>query len=112
MRSQDFLKIGYFYLWHILTVYALHRGGRILAKLCWTFLEESADTKVFREIGLAGELGSGMRSAYKYTKMYSGGEPQFVKGDVFRITIPLKGAATATEGPDSNLAAGKRYAVI
>lgn len=30
-----------------------------------------------------------MRNTYKYTKMYSGGEPQFVEGDVFRITIPL-----------------------
>lgn len=28
--------------------------------------------KVFREIGLADELGSGMRSTCKYTRMYSG----------------------------------------
>ncbi len=39
-------------------------------------------SKVFREIGLADELGSGMRNTYKYTKMYSGGEPQFVEGDM------------------------------
>lgn len=50
-------------------------------------------SKVFREIGLADELGSGMRNTYKYTKMYSGGEPQFVEGDVFRITIPLTDVA-------------------
>lgn len=56
-------------------------------------------SKVFREIGLADELGSGMRNTYKYTKMYSGGEPQFVEGDVFRITIPLTEVATATVGP-------------
>lgn len=56
-------------------------------------------SKVFREIGLADELGSGMRNTYKYTKMYSGCEPQFVEGDVFRITIPLAGDATATIGP-------------
>lgn len=56
-------------------------------------------SKVFREIGLADELGSGMRNTYKYTKMYSGGEPQFVEGDVFRITIPLSEVATATVGP-------------
>ena len=59
-------------------------------------------SKVFREIGLADELGSGMRNAYKYTKMYSGGEPQFVEGDVFRITIPLSEVATATVGPGSS----------
>lgn len=29
-------------------------------------------SKVFREIGLADELGSGMRNTYKYTKLYSG----------------------------------------
>ncbi len=56
-------------------------------------------SKIFREIGLADELGSGMRNTYKYTKMYSGGEPQFVEGDVFRITIPLTEVATATVGP-------------
>lgn len=56
-------------------------------------------SKVFREIGLADELGSGMRNTYKYTKMYSGGEPQFIEGDVFRITIPLTDVATATVGP-------------
>lgn len=59
-------------------------------------------SKVFREIGLADELGSGMRNTYKYTKMYSGGEPQFVEGDVFRITIPLSEVATATVGPGSS----------
>lgn len=57
-------------------------------------------SKVFREIGLADELGSGMRNTYKYTKMYSGGEPQFVEGDVFRIMIPLSEVATATVGPN------------
>lgn len=59
-------------------------------------------SKVFREIGLADELGSGMRNTYKYTKMYSGGEPQFIEGDVFRITIPLSEVATATVGPTSS----------
>jgi ATP-dependent DNA helicase RecG len=57
-------------------------------------------SKVFREIGLADELGSGMRNTYKYTKMYSGGEPQFIEGDVFRITIPLSEAASVTVGPE------------
>lgn len=59
-------------------------------------------SKVFREIGLADELGSDMRNTYKYTKMYSGGEPQFVEGDVFRITIPLSKVATATVGPNGS----------
>lgn len=56
-------------------------------------------SKVFREIGLADELGSGMRNTYKYTKLYSGAEPEFTEGDIFRTIIPLKEAATATVGP-------------
>lgn len=56
-------------------------------------------SKVFRELGLADELGSGMRNTYKYTRLYSGGEPQFVEGDVFRTIIPLQPAATASVGP-------------
>ena len=59
-------------------------------------------SKVFREIGLADELGSGMRNTYKYTKMYSGAEPQFVEDDIFRITIPLTEVATASVGPNGS----------
>ncbi len=55
--------------------------------------------KVFREIGLTDEPGSGIRNTYRYTEMYSGGEPRFVEGDVFRVMIPLSEAATATVGP-------------
>lgn len=58
-------------------------------------------SKVFREIGLADELGSGMRNTYKYTKMYSGAEPEFIEGDIFRIIIPLSEVVTATVGPSS-----------
>ena len=46
-------------------------------------------SKIFREIGLAEELGSGMRNTYKYTKLYSGEEPTFAEGDIFKTTIPL-----------------------
>ena len=52
-----------------------------------------AITKVFREIGLADELGSGMRNSYKYSVLYSGQAPVFTEGDVFRITVPLPEAA-------------------
>ncbi len=56
-------------------------------------------SKVFREIGLADELGSGMRNTYKYSKLYSGAEPTFREGDIFRIIVPLNEASTATVGP-------------
>ncbi len=43
----------------------------------------------FRNIGYADQLGSGVRNLYKYTKLYSGQEPEFKEGDIFRITVPL-----------------------
>lgn len=44
---------------------------------------------VFREIGLADELGSGMVKLVKYVKAYSGGVPKLIEGDVFKTEIPL-----------------------
>lgn len=45
--------------------------------------------KVFREIGFADELGSGVKNMYKYTKIYSGGEPELREDDIFRAYIPI-----------------------
>lgn len=55
-------------------------------------------SKVFREIGLADELGSGMRNTYKYTQLYSGQNPLFEEGNIFRTIIPLKKIATQKVG--------------
>ena len=30
-----------------------------------------------------------MRNLYKYSKVYSGKDPEFIEGDVFRIVVPL-----------------------
>lgn len=46
----------------------------------------------FRNIGYADQLGSGVRNLFKYTKFYSGKEPEFIEGDVFRIIVPLDDA--------------------
>lgn len=46
----------------------------------------------FRNIGYSDQLGSGVRNLFKYTKLYSGKEPEFKEGDVFRITVPLNEA--------------------
>lgn len=43
----------------------------------------------FRNIGWSDRLGSGVRNLFKYSKYYSGQEPEFVEGDVFRIIVPL-----------------------
>jgi ATP-dependent DNA helicase RecG len=43
----------------------------------------------FVNIGFADALGSGVRNLYKYTKIYSGGEPELIEGDVFRTIVPF-----------------------
>ena len=60
---------------------------------------------MFREIGYADELGSGMRNSYKYTKMYSGATPEFIAGNVFQIVIPLTVGAMTKVGPTTAPAA-------
>ena len=77
-----------------------HGHGALSLATFEPFAKNPPISKVFREIGLADELGSGMRNAYKYTRMYSGSEPQFVEGDVFKTIIPLTEVATATVGPE------------
>ena len=76
-----------------------HGHGNLNLKTFRPFTKNPPIAKVFREIGLADELGSGTRNSYKYTKMYSGREPVFTEADVFTTMIPLSEAATATVGP-------------
>lgn len=40
-----------------------------------------------------------MRNCYKYTKLYSGAEPEFIEGDVFEIIIPLTTGSMTKVGP-------------
>ena len=43
----------------------------------------------FRNIGYADQLGSGVRNLFKYTRFYSGQDPEFAEGDIFKIIVPL-----------------------
>jgi ATP-dependent DNA helicase RecG len=45
--------------------------------------------RFFMNIGLADQLGSGVRNLYKYTMLYSGEEPELIEGDMFKTIIPL-----------------------
>ena len=56
-------------------------------------------SKVFREIGLADELGSGMRNTYKYTKLVSRWNPGIYRGPVFCSVVPLASIAVEKVGP-------------
>lgn len=64
--------------------------GKVL--LQWKFRTESENPIIaafFRNIGYADQLGSGVHNLFKYSKYYSGKEPEFVEGDVFKIIVPL-----------------------
>ena len=72
--------------------------GRILATST-PYPKNPVIAKFFNNIGRADELGSGVRNLYKYTKMYSDGEPVLFEDDVFKVEIPLLGIDTADKPP-------------
>lgn len=78
-----------------------HGMGALDLQKFESFPKNPAISKVFREIGLADELGSGMRNTYKYTQLYSGQNPLFEEGDIFRTIIPLKKIATQKVGGEN-----------
>ncbi len=77
----------------------VHGHGTLNLNTFKPFSKNPPIAKIFREIGLADELGSGMKNSYKYTRLYSGGEPVFREADIFTIVVPLQVAATVTVGP-------------
>lgn len=74
--------------------------GRILATTT-PYPKNPVIAKFFNNIGRADELGSGVRNLYKYTKMYSDGEPMLFEDDVFKVEIPLSAIVTADRPPIS-----------
>jgi ATP-dependent DNA helicase RecG len=63
--------------------------GRIDPDAFTPFPKNPLLANFFINIGRADVLGSGVRNLYKYTKIYSGSEPELVEGDVFRTIVPL-----------------------
>lgn len=44
----------------------------------------------FKEIGLADELGSGIKNSFKYCQLYAKNrKPEFEEGDIFKTIIPI-----------------------
>lgn len=60
--------------------------------------------KFFREIGLADELGSGVKNVTQYLKVYSGGVPEFIEADIFKQVLPinLDGCTTTQDNTQDN----------
>lgn len=81
-----------------------HGQGMLELSSFRPFSKNPAISKIFRETSLADELGSGMRNTYKYTKLYSGGMPEFIEGNIFKTMIPLTAVSVGKVGPSqSNL---------
>lgn len=70
-------------------------------------------SKFFVNIGYADGLGSGVRNLYKFTKIYSGGEPDLEEGDIFRLTVPLinNSFENSAIGNENLAIAGKNLAI-
>lgn len=68
--------------------------------------------KFFKEIGLADELGSGVRNVVKYTKIYSGGIPTFKEEDIFRVEIPIRVKSNSNQYNNKPAITGDKPAII
>ena len=76
------------------------------------FTKNPAIAKVFREIGYAEELGSGIKNLFKYSKLYGGSDPILQENDIFTTTIILNNQATPHDTPHDTPHADKKDLVI
>ncbi|MDR2900184.1 MAG: putative DNA binding domain-containing protein [Treponema sp.] len=65
------------------------RHGRIDPNNFEPYPKNPILARFFVNIGYADTLGSGIRNLVKYTKLYSGGGPELIEGDIFTTIIPL-----------------------
>lgn len=84
-----------------------HGHGELELNKFEPFPKNPPISKVFREIGYADELGSGMRNTNKYTKLYSGGVPKFVEENIFEIIIPIENVPELQVGGNVNSEIGR-----
>lgn len=77
-----------------------HGHGELKLNKFEPFPKNPPISKVFREIGYADELGSGMRNTNKYTRLYSGGIPTFIEDNIFEIVIPMEAVPELQTGPE------------
>lgn len=68
-----------------------HDGGVIDPTNFSPYPKNPVIAKFFKEIGRVDELGSGVRTTFKYCGIYTPGtNPEFIEDDVFKTIIPLK----------------------
>ena len=73
-----------------------HGHGVIDPRLFSPYPKNPIIARVFKEMGWADELGSGVRNLYRYCKAYSGHDPELMENDVFRFELKLQGASEKT----------------
>lgn len=66
-----------------------HGYGEINADSFSPFPKNPVIAKFFKEIGLADELGSGIKYINKYLQIYSDSQPRFIEGDIFELILPV-----------------------
>lgn len=62
----------------------------------------------FTQMGRSEELGSGVRSLYRCSELYSGRTPKMEDGDFFEALVPLPDAGSAAEPARAEAAGAKR----
>lgn len=73
-----------------------HGHGPIDPRLFSPYPKNPVIARVFKEIGLADELGSGVRRLFKYCRTYCGHDPELIEGDVFSLRLALSEAVSPT----------------
>jgi ATP-dependent DNA helicase RecG len=66
-----------------------HGYGMIDPRQFTPYPKNPSIARVFREIGRADELGSGVRKLFKYCKEYCGYDPLLIENDVFKFILQL-----------------------
>lgn len=80
-------------------------GTGVIKPTCFTpYPKNPVIARFFRQIGLADELGSGVRNLMKYGKEYGDENPELIEGDIFKIIIKVP---KFSNGKNSNDSAGQ-----
>ncbi len=64
-----------------------HGHGEIDIDNFSPFPKNPAIARVFKEIGWAEELGSGLKNINKYCKIYAKSKPVFIEDDIFKTVV-------------------------
>lgn len=76
-----------------------HGHGPIDPRLFSPYPKNPIIARVFKEVGWADELGSGVRKLFKYGRSYAGHDPELLEDDIFRVNLALSEEAEGAVAP-------------